>query len=175
MSSRRVFVREDGFRYEGDWKDGITGLGRGQFADGSLYEGEWKNGLPHGLGVFFSATSGSKFSGHWNEERLEGSAVMVNRTNGHQYEGEYREGKRYHTPARADTPPKQNRVHCSHGYGVLTFTSTGEKYAGEWIRDSYDGLGIFHSADGKQEVNNMNKYFFIDFMYYRVVGRMTCL
>ena len=80
-----------------------------------------------------------------------------------------------HPRARTRPLNKIAYVHCSHGYGVLTFTSTGEKYAGEWIRDSYDGLGIFHSADGKQEVNNMNKYFFIDIMYYRVVGRMTCL
>eukprot|EP00118_Oscarella_pearsei_P007390 m.35945 g.35945 ORF g.35945 m.35945 type:complete len:264 (+) comp32188_c0_seq8:1968-2759(+) len=131
MTTFRVFVRDDGLRYEGEWSgnDEMTGLGRGQFADGSYYEGDWKAGLPDGYGVF-SSSSGSKFSGQWKEERLEGRAVMVNRSKGQKYEGDYREGK-------------------SHGFGILSWT-TGDKYAGEWVRDSYDGLGIFSSADGQK-------------------------
>lgn len=39
---------------------------------------------------------------------------------------------------------------CSDGYGVFT-VSSGERYAGHWSRDSYDGLGRFYAADGTIE------------------------
>jgi hypothetical protein len=101
MSCYRVFLRDDGLRYEGQWttdqspansSDGMTGLGRGVFSDTSFYEGQWQSGFPHGYGVF-SAENGSRFAGQWKEEQLHGLAVYSNRVRGKYYEGEYADGK----------------------------------------------------------------------------------
>lgn len=97
--SYRVFLRDDGLRYEGQWtaelsdtSDGMTGLGRGEFSDTSFYEGEWERGFPHGYGVF-SAKNGSRFTGEWREDQLHGLAVYSHRLKGRHYEGEYVNGK----------------------------------------------------------------------------------
>ncbi len=60
-----TFYFASGFRYEGEWKDGIRyGQGTYYYSNGNRYEGEWKDGKRDGHGTYYFA-DGDHFKGEW--------------------------------------------------------------------------------------------------------------
>ena len=83
-------VGEDGYRYEGIFKDGSLAKGKWFLSSGALeYEGECSGGEPHGMGTFFHS-NGNVDTGRFEEGILvDGTRTSPNGTVRKVVNGEY--------------------------------------------------------------------------------------
>ena len=67
MHGRGVFEWSNGFRYEGELRDGKQyGYGTYMGANGERYEGGWREGRPHGQGTYVQG-DGTTYEGAWRD------------------------------------------------------------------------------------------------------------
>ena len=97
--------------------------------NGGRYEGQFKDDKCNGQGVYYFS-NGDKYEGPWVNNVRTGQGIYCF-ANGDTYEGEF-----------AD-----NRF---DGYGVVDYSSQGERYAGEWRKGKYNGSGTLYLNDGSK-------------------------
>jgi hypothetical protein len=124
-----------------------TGKGIFSYENGYIYQGKWKNGLQHGWGTFKDDTS--IYEGLWeNGNKTEGTLKfeegdvyvgsfingmkecgVLTYKNGDEFSGEFNESRRF--------------------MGVMTFKATGDVYRGEFNETGlFHGGGDLKSAEG---------------------------
>lgn len=120
-SGKGVLQHSNGYKYEGDWLDGMFhGKGLEILPDGSYYAGEWRFNVRHGQGVETLA-NGTVVVGEWLEGQLTGK-IFATLPNQDTYAGGWLEGE-------------------PHGSGCYTSASSGAVFTGEFERGKRHGFG----------------------------------
>merc|ERR1712146_482981 len=88
-----VITIDDGFIYDGDWKNGkMEGHGAMKYLNGDKYDGEWKNFKKEGRGAMKYA-NGREYIGDWKNGKRHGKGVYKDKKGELLYEGEWVDDK----------------------------------------------------------------------------------
>ena len=143
---------ESGRIYDGDWISGQWhGRGRLLNPNGDSYEGDFCFDARHGQGVY-RWDNGDVYVGNFTSDKRHGKGKFCFH-NGNVYEGEFLDGlfdgygKYVFAGGTYEGNWKDGRY---NGTGVLTYSSTGGKYTGEFRNSVAHGFGIEILPDGRQ-------------------------
>lgn len=149
-----IYNYSNGYRYEGEWKDGDRdGQGKLYYANGECcYEGEWRQGEKNGYGIYYYANKDC-FKGEWKDGKINGRGTYYY-ANGNCYEGEWKNG-------------------IINGVGRYYYAN-GNRYEGEWKNGKADGQGIYYFRQGNYykgefkhgKKNGQGIYYFVNGEYY---------
>jgi len=127
-------ILENGYKYDGEWKDGTAhGLGTLTTPDSAKYVGEWKDGERHGLGTLTTPGSG-KYAGEWKDGEEHGLGTYTIDDN-NKYAGEWKDGER-------------------HGLGTHTLLGikrSGYFINGEFVPDVCENMGLSRGTSGFEQ------------------------
>lgn len=132
-----TFTWVSGDRYVGAYKNNLmNGQGTLTWTNGDRYIGEWRDGDRTGQGTFTSA-NGDRYVGEWKNNEMIGQNTQSAKTTQTlsyphgRYVGETLNGK-------------------AHGLGTYTSAQSGTVYKGEFIADTFSGVGTMTWTDGSQ-------------------------
>ena len=127
LHGKGEFVSKSGFRYSGDFKDGLKqGQGTYTWQNGDAYTGEFVEDKPSGKGLYQFA-SGDRYEGEVRAGVIVGKGAYSTK-GGDRFEGTFADGK-------------------PDGSGVYRFAS-GDRYEGEMAAGRVSGKGAYFSASG---------------------------
>jgi hypothetical protein len=105
---------------------------------------------PSGIGSLFDSEGEELYKGHWLKGQKHGPGAEWWPV-GDLFEGEYRHGRRYHGTMvwkSGATYGGAWRNNLMHGLGCYTLIDSSI-WEGEWMNDSFEGLGVRWDANGK--------------------------
>jgi hypothetical protein len=148
----RMEYLDSGRIYDGDWVSGQWhGRGRLLNPNGDSYEGDFCFDARHGHGIY-RWDNGDVYVGNFTSDKRHGKGKFCF-NNGNVYEGEFLDGlfdgygKYVFAGGSYEGNWKDGRY---NGTGVLTYSSTGGKYTGEFRNSVAHGFGIEILPDGRQ-------------------------
>lgn len=148
-------IFSNGDIYEGQYvQDHKHGIGVLKLTSGAIFNGVWRENKQHGAGVMTCA-DGCEFSGNWKDGCKSGPG-KVTYHDGSTYEGiwlndtrqlsgsvVYSNGDLYTGDCMALTVEDEQAFgpYLRHGVGTMSFSASGNKYAGQWVKDVMEGNG----------------------------------
>ena len=127
------------------------GKGKCTFEDGFVYEGYWKNGKREGKGKFTYPNNKDYAEGMWKNDLMNGLGVMD--IDGEYYEGEFKNHMRhgkgtYLWKHNKNTHEGMFKNNLRNGFGRYFNNEEGSVNEGMWKNDQMHGQGKIILGDG---------------------------
>lgn len=122
-----AYQTENGYKYDGQFKNGKMIEGTAIYPGGAKYVGKFKNDQPHGQGIF-TYPDGSQYYGDWKDGKNHGIGTKA-----------WKDGKKYTGQFKNDQ---------IHGKGTFTYPD-GTKYVGQYQNGKRHGQGTLKYSDGR--------------------------
>ncbi len=163
QNGKGTYTWANGDQYIGEFKGGLKdGIGTIITTNGARYVGEYKNDKMNGQGTF-TWPGGDQYTGRFNDGLKDGQGTLTLK-NGTKTVGLFKDDKYVGPQTHTQSPSKPAQVlNYSHGryvgetlngkaHGLGTYTSaqSGTVYKGEFITDTFSGVGTMTWTDGSQ-------------------------
>jgi len=155
------YTAENGYKYNGQFKEGKILKGSAIYPSGAKYVGKFKDDKPHGQGIF-TYPDGSKHFGEWKAGVGHGHGIKTWK-DGRKYVGKFKDDKPHEqgtfTYPDGSKYVGQYKDGKRHGEGTLTY-SDGKTYMGQFVAGYEYGEGICINQDGSSvncKMDNISK------------------
>jgi hypothetical protein len=165
----KVKYRKTGTVYEGEFYEGdYDGWGTVRWEDGISFFGRWQKGKREGIGAFYIlnnkdtilfCSKAKTFMGFYKNDNKNGNGRCYDKDFRTIYNGNFKDGKPTYYPNRNPIDKEKNLIKETYkdykhtyegqkvnqvreGYGIYKFNDPDSTmYAGEWIKNKYEGIG----------------------------------